>query len=84
MRDQIIELYSYSEDVTFADGLDEAIIGFDPNSWQVVYSRTKVIKVLQERDKMSEEEAIEYAEYNIFGAYVGDATPVWAEDFNWD
>jgi hypothetical protein len=84
MREQIIEHYSDTELILFADGLDEAIIGFDPNSWQVVYSRTKVIKILQERDEMSEEEAIEFAEYNIFGAYVGDRTPVWAEDFNWD
>lgn len=83
MRDKIIEYYSDTEPVTFADGLDEAIIGFDPNTWQVVYSRTKVITVLQERDEMIEEEAIEFAEYNIFGAYVGDRTPVWAEDFNW-
>ena len=84
MREKIIEYYGDTEPVTFADGLDEAIIGFDPNRWQVVYSRTKVIKLLQERDKMSEEEAIKYAENNIFGAYIGDATPVWAEDFNWD
>ena len=84
MRQKIIEYYSDTEPVLFADGLDEAIIGFDPNSWQVVYSRTKVIKVLQERNGMSEEEAIKHAEYNIFGAYVGDSTPVWAEDFNWD
>jgi len=83
MRDKITEYYSDTEPVTFADGLDEAIIGFDPNAWKVVYSRTKVIELLQSRDKMTEEEAIEYAEYNIFGAYIGDATPVWAEDFNW-
>jgi len=83
MREQIIEYYSDTEPVTFADGLDEAIIGFDPNSWQVVYSRNKVITVLQERDKMTEEEAIEFAEYNIFNAYIGERTPVWAEDFNW-
>ena len=83
MREKIIEYYSDTEPVTFADGLDEAIIVFDPNSWQVVYSRTKVIKVLQERDGMTEEEAIEYAEYNIFGAFIGDSTPVWAEDFSW-
>ena len=83
MREKIIEYYSDTEPVTFADGLDDAIIGFDPNSWQVVYSRTKVIKVLQERDGMTEEEAIEYAEYNIFGAFIGDSTPVWAEDFSW-
>ena len=83
MREKIIEYYSDTEPVTFADGLDDAIIGFDPNSWQVVYSRTKVINLLQERDGMTEEEAIEYAEYNIFGAFIGDSTPVWAEDFSW-
>ena len=65
MRDKIIEYYSDTQPVTFADGLDEAIIGFDPNSWQVVYSRTKVITLLQEREEMTEEEAIDFAEYNI-------------------
>ena len=84
MRDKIIEYYSDTQPVTFADGLDEAIIGFVPNSWQVVYSRTKVITVLQEREEMTEEEAIDWAEYNIFNAYIGDSTPVWAEDFKWD
>ena len=83
MREKIIEYYSDTEPIIFADGLDEAIIGFDPNTWQVVYSRTKVIGVLQTRDAMSEEEALEFAEFNIFGAYIGDKTPIWAEDFNW-
>ena len=35
---------------------------------------------MEERDKMTEEEAIDWAEYNIFNAYIGDSTPVWAED----
>tara|TARA_R110002073_G_C9224002_1_gene560137 strand:+ start:451 stop:702 length:252 start_codon:yes stop_codon:yes gene_type:complete len=83
MREKIIEYYSDSEPVTFADGIDKAIIGFDPNSWQVVYSRNKVIELLQEREEMTEEEAIDYAEYNIFNAYVGERTPVWAEVFSW-
>lgn len=83
MRDKIIEYYSDTEPVTFADGLDEAIIGFDPNSWQVVYSRNKVIELLQQREEMTEEEALDWAEYNIFNAYIGERTPVWAEDFSW-
>ena len=83
MREKIIKYYSDTEPVTFADGLDEAIMGFDPNSWQVVYSRNKVIKLLQERDKMTEEEALDYAEFNIFNAYIGERTPVWAEVFSW-
>lgn len=83
MRELIEELYSDTEPVTFADGLDAAIIGFDPNLWRVVYSRNKVIELLQYRDQMSEEDALDFAEYNIFNAYIGDSTPVWAEDFSW-
>ena len=82
-KEKIIELYSDTEDVLFADGLDDSIIGFDPNLWKVVYSRTKVIQTLVQRDNMSEEEAVEFAEYNTFNAYVGDKTPVWVEDFEW-
>jgi len=83
MREEIIELYSDTEPVTFADGLDEAIIGFDPIGWRVVYSRGKVIEILQSRDGMTEEEALEFAEYNTFNTYIGDNTPIWVEDFSW-
>jgi len=82
MRDAIIELYSDTDDVLFADGFDDAIIGFDPNLWRVVYSRYKAIRIIFEsNEEMSEGDAIEFAEYNVFGAYIGEKTPVWAEDF---
>lgn len=81
-KDLIIELYSDTDDVVFADGFDDAIIGFEPNLWRVVYSRSMVIEILM-RDGMTEEEAVEYAEYNTFGAYIGDKTPLWVEDFDW-
>lgn len=81
-KEIIIELYAQSDDVLFADGFDDAIIGFDPNLWKVVYSRYKVIRIIFENSQgMTEQEAIEFAEYNIFGAYMGKKTPVWAEDF---
>ena len=83
MREKIIEYYSDSEPVTFADGLDEAIVGFDSVGWRVVYSRGKVLELLQERDGMTYEEALDYAEFNIFNAYIGERTPVWAEVFSW-
>jgi hypothetical protein len=82
-KDLIIELYGDTDDVVFADGLDDAIIGFEPNLWKVVYSRSMVIEILT-RDGMTEEEAVEYAEYNTFGAYIGDKTPIWVEDFKWN
>ena len=82
LKVEILELFGSTEDILFADGHDDAIIGFEPDRWKVVYSRNKVIDGLV-RDGMSEDEAIEYADYNIFSAMVGDKTPIWIEDFNW-
>ena len=83
MRDKILEYYGDTDDIVFAGGLDDAIIGFDPNAWKVVYSRNECIKIMV-KDQMGEEEAIEYLEFNTFGAYIGDKTPIWAETFDWD
>jgi len=83
VKDLILEHYADTEDVLFADGLDDAIIGFEPNLWKVVYSRTKVIDIFIERDGMTAEEAEEFAEYNTFAAMVGEKTPLWIEDFDW-
>ena len=80
MKERIIELYSFTEDVVFADGFDEAIIGFEPNLWKVVYSRSKCIEIMSK--DMSEEEAIEYLEYNTFAAYVEKKTPLWVDDIS--
>ena len=33
---------------------------------------------------MTEEDAIEHAEYNTFNAYVGEYTPIWIDDFDYD
>jgi len=83
IKDAIIEHYADTDDILFADGFDDAIIGFEPNLWKVVYSRQKCIEVLSTEDDMNEEEALDYLEYNTFNAYVGDKTPVWVEDFSW-
>jgi len=80
-KEMIIEYYADTDDILFADGLDDAIIGFEPNSWQVVYSRNKCIEIMS-RD-MSEEDAMEYLEYNTFNTYVGEKTPLWVEEFKW-
>lgn len=83
-RELIISLYSDHDDegLLFADGFDDAIIGICPSSFRVVYSRSKAIKILSE--DMSLEEAVEFAEYNTFAAYVGERTPIWVEDFEWE
>ena len=82
MRELILEFYGDTDDILFADGLDDAIIGFEPNLWKVVYSRNKCIEITS--IDMDELEATEYLEFNTFGAYVGEKTPLWIEDFKWN
>ena len=83
MRAFLIELYGDhdEEGLLFADGFDDAIIGICPNSLRIVYSRSKVIEILSE--DMSTEDAVDYAEYNTFNAYVVEKTPIWVEDLRW-
>ena len=67
------------EDLLFADGLDEAIVGVGCRCGQqdvVVYDKAKVVECF-EAQGMTCEEAWEYAEFNTFGAWVGDQTPIW-------
>ena len=63
----------------YADGLEKALIGIGVqfNKRIAVYSKAKVIDILQEF--MTLEEAEEYFDYNIVGAYVGDHTPVFLD-----
>tara|TARA_R110000822_G_scaffold82279_1_gene194736 strand:- start:47 stop:313 length:267 start_codon:yes stop_codon:yes gene_type:complete len=66
-------------DLLTADGFDEAIIGVGSRCGQpdiVVYSRDKAIEILM-RDGMSYDEAVEYFEFNVAGAWVGEETPIW-------
>jgi hypothetical protein len=81
-RVEIIELYADTDNILFADGLDEAIIGFEPNLWRVVYSRNRCIEIIA-AEGMSTEDALDYLEYNTFNTYMGDNTPLWVEDFEW-
>jgi len=62
-------------DLLKADGLDEAIIGVVERlgTQAICYDTDKVIEILM-RD-MTEDEAWEYFQYNIAGAWVGEHTP---------
>lgn len=58
-----------------ADGFDECIIGIGQrfNDSFIVYDAEKVIESLS--NDMGHEEAIDYFNYNILGAWVGRGTP---------
>lgn len=65
--------------VVLADGLEDAFIGIGRtfNSIPVaIYNTDKVIGILMTRDVMTHEEALEFFDFNIAGAYVGEATPI--------
>jgi len=79
MLEIIIENYQ-DEEILKADGFDDAVIGIDTNSMRLIYSVQKCIDILKE-DEMDEIDAIKYFEYNVLGAYVGEKTPIWCNDF---
>ena len=65
--------------VLLASGLDDAFIGVGSafNSVPIaVYDKDKVIEILMTRDVMTYEEALEFFDFNIAGAYVGESTPM--------
>ena len=67
------------EELTAASGLDDAIIGVGVCCGQppvVVYAVDRVIEILMARDGMTNDEAIEFFEFNIAGAWTGVTTPV--------
>ncbi len=59
-----------------ADGFDDSIIGIS-SSHTVIYSADSIVETLMRRDGMSHEDALEFFEYNIAGAYVGEFTPIY-------
>ena len=67
-------------EMLIAGGLDAAIIGVGARCGQpdiVAYNVEKVLEILVARDGMTYEEALEFYELNIAGAWVGDQTPLW-------
>jgi len=75
-RDTLAEI---DEDMLLADGFDDAIIGYAQRCGQpalAVYDRERCIDVLMKRDGMTHEEAEEFFEFNVVGAWVGDRTPL--------
>ena len=64
-------------DALFADGFEDALIGVGRqfNHDVAIYDYNHCIAILM-RDAMDIEEAIEYLEFNVLGAWVGPNTPV--------
>jgi hypothetical protein len=80
MLEAIIEQFDDQEFLK-ADGFDDAVIGFSATESRLVYSVSMCVDILMEDHNMDFDEALEYFEFNVSGAYVGEQTPIWCHDF---
>ena len=74
--DEIIEI---NPEAMLADGFDDAILGMCVQFGSepvVAYDFNKCVEIVMERDGMEREEAIDFINFNVVGAYVGLSTPV--------
>jgi hypothetical protein len=59
------------------DGFDSAIIGTDVSSGRIIYDEEKMIHHLMKRDKINYTDSLEYLEFNVFTAYMGETQPIY-------
>ena len=66
------------EGALLADGFEAALIGFGFHFTAAVaiYDYTRCLDILEQRDGISRDEAQEFFEFNVVGAWVGPNTPV--------
>ena len=71
-----------TEGALTADGLDDALVGFGHqfNRPVAVYSKMKCLGILQSEHGMSIDDALEYFQFNIAGAWLRDGMPVFLDD----
>lgn len=80
----LIDEYADEIDVALllADGFDDAIVGV---AWgvdsqpHVTYDKEKMLLILINRDSMTVQDASEYLDFNVFGAYVGENSPMYID-----
>jgi hypothetical protein len=73
-------LADYDGEVLLADGFDDAFLGLGDRCGQptvAVYDREACLGVLMQRDGMSHEDAEEFFDFNVAGAWVGEGTPIY-------
>lgn len=76
--DPFDDLSEANPEALLADGLEDAYLGYVINTHHkavAVYDAGRCVEVLME-DGMTEEEAVEYLEFNTFCAYVGENGPL--------
>lgn len=72
------DINEYCKGAIILDGLDDAIVGIveDFHGTRILYSKNKILQILQKRDLMTEQESEEFYDFNIKGMYAGEQNPV--------
>ena len=77
-------LQDENPDFILYDGMDEALLGiyrnFNTDGSVGVYSYISYISILIDRDKMTEEEAVEFFDSNVQRLYLGKQQPLIIDD----
>ena len=86
IREKIAE---YNDDAILWDGYDDAIIGYCTRNGIAIYDEGKMIDIAVKElnghlhpNQNARKVAIEFLEYNVWSAYVGDFTPIHVFLFN--
>ena len=72
-------LLGHNEDALTADGFEDAFLGICEQFGRppvAAYDYDACIKLLVDRDGMSQEGAVEFLDFNVIGAWMGESTPV--------
>jgi len=79
----LVDIDQYAEGAILLDGLESAIIGivedFGSPGKKMLYSKQRILGILQERDLMLMGEAEEFYDYNILGLYASDQNAVFLD-----
>ena len=80
-------LAGMDEEIILFNGFEDALIGYverfssEGHVLVALYDRADCIRILMERDGMSDEGAEEFFSFNVEGCYAGPLTPAFATFF---
>jgi hypothetical protein len=79
----LVNIDEYAEGAVLLDGLESAIVGivedFGSSGRRILYSKQRILDILQERDLMTMGEAEEFYDYNILGLHASDQNAVFLD-----
>jgi len=78
-----VDIDEYAEGAVLLDGLESAIVGivedFGSPGRKMLYSKPRILHILQERDLMTYGEAEEFYDYNILGLHASEQNAVFLD-----